>query len=380
MTWHHHAEALAQQVTHRNSRWRGPLATTPRHLFVPHWWERTGDGWSLHSPADTAARLRATYTDTSLVTSVGPHHADHAQPHDHPHGRPTSSSTLPSLVIAMHRHAYLDPADSLLYVGTGTGYGTALACRYLADPEQVTSVDVDPYLVEAARDRLGEAGLHPRVEAGDATGPLPVTPGSVDRIVSLVSVPRIPASWLDALCIGGRLVTTIAGTSLLVTAEKNPDGTATGRVEWDRAGFMQTRQGPDYPPTPGLDTLLATAEQQDGDDVTTGPYPIVDVAQAWDLDSMLSLTAPGIVHRYHQDGEQRTALMAHEDGSWARATAQGTDRPTVHQAGPRRLWDLLDDVRAYWLTHGELPVRGARVLINPRRTVLARGPWYIKLT
>ncbi|MEW1655616.1 methyltransferase domain-containing protein [Streptomyces sp. NPDC093707] len=378
MTWQHHAEDLARKVTHSASRWREPIATTPRHLFVPRWWKSSDQGWSLSSPADTDEHLRATYADTSLVTRVGPHHADHAKSDDHPHGRPTSSSTLPSLVVNMHRHAYLDPADSLLYIGTGTGYGTALACHYLVSPEQVTSVDVDPYLVESARDRLGEAGLRPRIETVDATGSLPVTPGSVNRIVAMVSVQRIPASWLDALCVGGRLVTTIAGTSLLVTAEKNPDGTASGRVEWDRAGFMQTRHGSDYPP--GLDTLLAIAEQQDGESVTTGSYPVVDVAQAWDLDSMLGLTAPGIVHRYHQNGEQRTAIMAHADGSWARATAQGADRPTVHQGGPRRLWDLLDEVRVYWLTHGELPVRGARVLINARRTVLARGGWHVKLT
>ncbi|MGK5641863.1 methyltransferase domain-containing protein [Streptomyces sp. URMC 126] len=379
MNWQRHAEALAEAVTHRSSRWRPLIAETPRHIFIPRWWERDGDAYTLRAPREAGEWMPAAYADRSLITRVGPLHADHAKPDDRPTGRPTSSATLPSLVVAMHRHACLDPADSLLYVGTGSGYGTALAARYLAHDEQVTSVDVDPYLVQAARERLEAIGLAPRVETVDATGPLPAEPNSADRIVSMVSVRSVPASWLDALCHGGRLVTTIAGTSLLVTAEKNEDGGATGRVLWDRAGFMPVRHGDDYPP--GLDELLDTAEHQEGEDVTTGPYPVVDVEQAWDLDSMLGLTAPGIVHRYHQNGERRTALMAHADGSWARATATGTGRPTVHQSGPRRLWDILDELRSYWLGNGELPVRGARVLITPDgRTIIARGGWHVRLT
>ncbi|MGO4759093.1 methyltransferase domain-containing protein, partial [Streptomyces sp. 2MCAF27] len=220
-------------------------------------------------------------------------------------------------------------------MGTGSGYGAALAARRLSN-EQVMSVDVDPYLVEAARSRLAEAGAEPTVETVDATGDLPFTPSTFDRIVATVAVRSVPASWLTVLRPGGRLVTTLAGTSLLITAEKNQDGSAAGRVEWDRAGFMHARAGDDYPP--GVGDVLAEAVEQDGDEVALGPYPIVDVANAWDLDSMLSLKAPGIEHSYEDDGEQRVALMAHEDGSWARATATGDDRPTVHQGGPRRLW------------------------------------------
>jgi hypothetical protein len=47
----------------------------------------------------------------------------------------------------------------------------------------------------AAR-RLDAIGLHPKVLACDATGPLP---GRYDRFVSMVSVKPIPASRLSAL-------------------------------------------------------------------------------------------------------------------------------------------------------------------------------------
>jgi hypothetical protein len=53
--------------------------------------------------------------------------------------------------------------------------------------------------------------------------------------------------WLAALRPGGRLVTTISGTALILTADKTDDGGVTGRIEWDRAGFMHTRTGADYP-------------------------------------------------------------------------------------------------------------------------------------
>lgn len=373
MNWKDHALDLADRVTHRTSRWHGPVSSTPRHLFVPQWWEYDGGKWTLREPLTDTDWYLAAYGDRSLITRVGALHADRADSDAHPVGRPTSSATLPSLVVRMLDYARIDDGDELLDVGTGSGYGAALAAQGLSDAA-VTSVDVDPYLVEAARERLDMAGLHPAVEVVDATGPLPARRGKFDRIVATVAVRSIPESWLAALCVGGRLVTTIAGTSLLVTAEKREDGSAVGRVEWDRAGFMHARHGDDYPP--GAAGLLATAHDMDGEDVTTSPYPVVDVANAWDLDSMLGITAPGIEHSYRENGERRTAVMAHADGSWARAVTGDDGRTVVHQGGPRRLWEILDGLRAYWLQHGELPVRGARVLITPEgQTRLARGKW-----
>ncbi|MFI9169717.1 hypothetical protein [Streptomyces lincolnensis] len=57
----------------------------------------------------------------------------------------------------------------------------------------MTSVDVDPYLAEAARERLDLIGLRPSVEAVDATGPLPARVGQFDRIVATVAVRRVPS-------------------------------------------------------------------------------------------------------------------------------------------------------------------------------------------
>ncbi|MFE2375228.1 50S ribosomal protein L11 methyltransferase [Streptomyces sp. NPDC059398] len=370
MNWQPHAEALAAGSTPTGSRWRAPVALLPRHLFVPRWWAG-GDGWSLRTGADDEeAWLAAAYADNSLVTRVGSAHADHAKRRDRPAGRPTSSATLPSLLVRMFQHTRLGDGHTLLDVGTGSGYGTALACVRLGE-HRVTSIDVDPYLTEAAAQRLTQVGLGPQLHTLDASGELP---GRYDRIVATVGIRPVPASWLTALRPGGRLVTTIAGTTLIVTADKQPDGTALGRVEWDRAGFMHARRSADYPPLPN--GPVEAARTGEGEFVTAGRYPVVDVEQAWDLSSMLGIEVPGIVYGYEETGRQCTTWLAHPDGSWARATSEEGSYPVVHQSGPRHLWDVLDEIRSYWLQHGELPVRGAHVLITPDgRTRLARGAW-----
>ncbi|MFI9261229.1 protein-L-isoaspartate(D-aspartate) O-methyltransferase [Streptomyces sioyaensis] len=373
MDWKKHAERLAAETVHPSSRWAASLAATPRHVFVPRWWTRGAEGWELHDgPSDEREWREAAYSNRTLVTRVGPHHADDAQPGTVPEGLPTSSSTLPSLVIDMYRHAVLtDECDVL--VTTGTGYGTALACRRLGD-KHVTSIDVDPALVELAGHRLESIGLNPQTAVCDITDPLP---GTYDRIVATVSVRPIPVSWLAALRPGGRLVTTIAHTGLIVTADKTEDGGAFGRIELDMAGFMATRHGADYEPT-GTGEVYEQAKRAEGEDVSRGRYPVLYVPDAWDVWSMLELAVPGIDHRKmdHDDGETRTVWLLHPDGSWARAEGRRTDPPTVHQSGPRRLWEELERIRHRLNTEGSLPVYGAMVRIYPDGTTrLKRGDW-----
>lgn len=378
MNWKPKAAALAATATHNRSRWRNPIATVPRHPFMPNWWEHDGPEWSLRKgPDDPQYWADSAYSHTSLVTSVAGRHADKAAPGDRVAGRPTSSATLPRLLVRMLQHAHIADTDHILDVGTGSGYGTALATTRLGE-QQVTSVDVDPYLTTLARERLASIGLHPTLKTLDAT--TDELPDTYDRIVATVAIRPIPATWLTALRPGGRLVTTITGTSLIITADKHDDGGARGVVEWDRAGFMHSRHSPgNYPDDTGR--LLADAHHLEGHDVRHGPYPVVDVAEAWDLASMLDITTPGIVHDYQANEGQQTAVMAHPDGSWARATATGTGRPIVHQGGPQRLWDALEECQDHWLIHGELPIRGARVRIRPDgTTLLKRGAWRAQLT
>ncbi len=366
--WQAHARALADRVTHPGSRWYPVVADVPRHELVPAWWAQNGGEWVVRR-----GPLADAYADRSLVTRVGPLHADHAAEDDRPTGRVTSSSTLPSLVLTMYRYARIAEGLDIADIGSGSGYGAALLARRYG-PQHITTVDVDPYLVDAAAQRLATLGLHPTALAVDATGPLP---GSYDRIVSMFSVPHIPPSWLTALRPGGRLTTTIQGTWMILSATKTPDGVL-GQVERDWAGFMASRTSPAYPPTEVDSDLL---DERDGEQIGTGRYPVLDIAEAWDLSTLLTLTVPGIQHRYQRGPDGRhTAIMTHPDGSWARATAIGVGLPTVHQGGPRRLWDVADAVRDQWAQRGWTPWLGARARILDDGSIrLARGDWTVTI-
>ncbi|MFJ1640789.1 methyltransferase domain-containing protein [Streptomyces sp. NPDC088256] len=374
MEWEERAGWLADQVTDPDSRWLAPVATVPRHDLVPRWWESAREGgWVLRDGAgDPEAWAKAAYADRSLVTRVGPLHADHADPGDHAEGLPTSSATLPSLVVRMLRHARLGEGLPLLDLGTGAGGLTAYASRRIG-AEHVTSLDVDPYLTSAAGERLANMGLHPEFVTADATNSVP---GSYERIVSTVGLPAGPGlrPVLAALVPGGRIAMTLGRTCLVVTGWKHGNGDVVGVVERDMAGFMVTRSGDDYPPA--LTELFTIASQANGETTSTGRYPVVDVANAWELRSMLEITVPGVEVAYERDGQDRTTYLVHPDGSWARASGKWIDPPEVHQGGPRRLWGDLERIRNRLAAEGSLPLLGARVRITPDGVVhLSRGQW-----
>ncbi|MFJ2817186.1 hypothetical protein ACIQOU_28275 [Streptomyces sp. NPDC091279] len=83
---------------------------------------------------------------------------------------------------------------------------------------------------------------------------------------------------------------------------------------------------------------------------------------------------------YETNGRHRTAYLVHPDGSWARASAEWTDPPEVHQGGPQRLWNALERIRNRLNAEGSLPLLGARVRITPDGVChLSRGHWRASL-
>jgi protein-L-isoaspartate O-methyltransferase len=125
----------------------------------------------------------------------------------------------------------------------------------------VTSIDVDAYLVQAARDRLEGFGRRPRMVVADATGELPE--GEYDRMIATVSVRPVPRSWLAALRPGGQIVTTIAQTSLLVSAKLDVHWWRADRSNPIRPALCEPAAAPTTRPgwtrsTPPLGTPMAT--------------------------------------------------------------------------------------------------------------------------
>ncbi len=117
---------------------------------------------------------------------------------------------------------------------------------------------------------------------------------------------------------------------------------------------MAARHGHRSPPHRSVPEQALDGE---GEQVTTSPYPVVDPEWGWELNALPSVTTPGLTIRTHADDQAGTSAtcLAHPDGSRARATGTRDEPAHVHQAGPRRLRDILDDHRHWWLTHGYLP-------------------------
>lgn len=381
--WTEAATKLATEVTGLAPSWHEAVSSTPRHLLVPRWWERVPDSpveaWRLVAPGiGSAEHLAAAYSDSTLVTRAGARHADHARSDDEAQGKPTSSSTLPGLVVSMLGRLDVRAGHRVLDVGTGTGYSAALLAHRIGD-SAVTSVDVDPYLVSAARKRLERFGRRPRLVETDATERLPGA--EYDRIVATVSVRPIPSSWVWALRPGGRLVTTIAGTALMIVADMHADGVARGTVQPDAATFMAARNGTDY--APALHDVFAAAREGAGEDARPAAGPLPNLWEDWSLRWLFELDSPGVETRAttFPDGSRRLWLLA-GDGSWARAegtraAGTGPENATVRQSGARRLWDELERVERRWQAAGRFPLSTMRAELRPdgSRLIAPDGLW-----
>jgi protein-L-isoaspartate(D-aspartate) O-methyltransferase len=96
--------------------------------------------------------------------------------------------------------------DKVLEIGTGSGYMAALMA---AKAEFVYSVEIDPALVESARNNLQRAGVvNVSVDLGDGALGWPLY-APYDAIVLSGSTPVLPEALLRQLKVGGRLVAVV---------------------------------------------------------------------------------------------------------------------------------------------------------------------------
>jgi protein-L-isoaspartate(D-aspartate) O-methyltransferase len=109
----------------------------------------------------------------------------------------------PFVVAAMLEALALRPEDVVLEVGTGSGYETAVLAELV---RTVYSIERIATLAERARavlDRLGYSNV--AVVHGDGSLGLPEA-APFDAIVVSAAAPQVPASLMDQLRDGGRLV------------------------------------------------------------------------------------------------------------------------------------------------------------------------------
>lgn len=96
----------------------------------------------------------------------------------------------------------LKRSDSVLEIGTGSGYFAALLA---ARTDWVRSVEIEPELVKFATDNLNRAGVeNVIVEEGDAARGWS-SRAPYDVIVVSGGLPVVPQSLLDQLKVGGRM-------------------------------------------------------------------------------------------------------------------------------------------------------------------------------
>ncbi|HEX4449107.1 MAG TPA: hypothetical protein VH044_20350 [Polyangiaceae bacterium] len=117
--------------------------------------------------------------------------------------------SAPHAYLLSFRLLALAPGDSLVELGTGSGYGAALAAFIVGPRGHVLTVEIDPVLVAWARRTLS-AEPAVTVFEGDAVTSaqtLMHRPGrGATKVVVTFGIATWPEAWLDALPDGGKIV------------------------------------------------------------------------------------------------------------------------------------------------------------------------------
>lgn len=347
------AEKFTEAGALRTPAWREVFQRTWRHPYIPIYYPDPGGRCLLSiDPQRRGEWLEAVYSDQTLFTKV-------VQVPLSPTLRPgtapllTSSSTLPSLVLRMLEELDVTDGCRVLEIGTGSGYNAALLCERLGS-ECVTSVDIDPELIELATERLAANGYTPTLAAVDGAGGYP--PGApYERIIATCSVPAIPPAWLEQAAPDAVILADVRGKigGTLARMSLDGEGRATGRFLPLDTSFMWLRHTLDFPPPP----LIWEPEGGPAHSVTSVDPTLLHtnslfafVAQWYLLGGHLPEVTWGLLT---DDGAPGVHLWA-PDGS--RASVQST--PTkggfpVTQAGPSRLWERVEDAHEFWQQAGQ---------------------------
>jgi protein-L-isoaspartate(D-aspartate) O-methyltransferase len=119
--------------------------------------------------------------------------------------------SAPHAYLLSFRVLELKAGDRVAELGTGSGYGAALAGHVVGPDGAVLTMEIDAGL--AARSaRLLRAYTNVKVAAGDAGDLLPQWRG-FGRIAVTFAVDELPLSWVDAIPDGGRMVAPVGRDS-----------------------------------------------------------------------------------------------------------------------------------------------------------------------
>lgn len=355
--------------------WRAAFLAVPRHLFVPDLVWRGGEDGCGPKPVRRAEQpntwLQMVYRDEPVITQIN----GGAPPTGSPdsiavrHTVCTSSTSMPTVVAEMLTALRAEPGMSVLEIGTGTGWNTALLAHRLGS-EHVTSVEIDPHISAHARKALADAGYGAvTVLTGD--GALGHPRGApYDRVISTACVYQVPYPWIAQTRAGGLVLTPWAteyhnGHLLALTVAD--DGTATGGIV-GKTAFMTVRDQR-IPWTPISDIVTDNSEAH-AEEKLSKRHPRHYVA-SYDARTAIGVQVPRCVPRYTppeaEDPDGILWLLDQWSHSWA-AIHHQPDQPgpyRVRQYGPRRLFDEVSIAYRSWKAAGKPPAHTWRITITP---------------
>ncbi|MEV8630778.1 methyltransferase domain-containing protein [Streptosporangium sp. NPDC051023] len=337
--------------------WAWAYETVPRELFLPEvmWPFDDGRDLTVSLADDPAEWLRWANANVPITTQWD----DGRHTGTAPGEQRTSSCSMPSIVFKMFRELSVFDGARVLEIGTGTGWCAALLSARLGEAN-VTSIELDETVADAARKALAAAGWYPEVITGDGLLGRPER-APYDRVLVTAAVRDIPRAWIEQTRPGGVLVmpwgtryTYQEAVARLVVAD---DGSANGRFTGG-AGFMPLRSqrttlqvteyitGDDWPSdTRTSETgLEASSILPEGEPYAAAPF-------------VTGLLVPDCVYSSGRDesGTLVTWLYGLTDRSWAAVFfyAENTRWPSqVYQGGPRSLWDEVEAAYRWWSERG----------------------------
>ncbi|MFI8848703.1 ATP-grasp peptide maturase system methyltransferase [Streptomyces sp. NPDC053499] len=341
------ALALAEDGLLAEPAWRAAVETVPRHQFVPGFYlpgERDETGLTAWEPVtaelDYDRWLTTAYSDTTLITQFDGEEPDWKSPAERHGGAPSSSSTLPSLVMRMWADVEIAAGHTVLEIGTGTGYSTALACERLGSAG-VTSIEVDAHRLETAAEALHGCGYTPTLAVADGLyGYWPEA--EFDRIVAACSFRAVPPALIAQTRPCGKILLTLSGwlygyARVLLTVDSN--GTAEGRLLPGTVSFMSARTH--AAPAFGNPAHWAANLPKTGRTARHAPERITEATE--EAFHLRFLAQSAVTNAQMTTVGQTMHLVDVVTGSAATLTPDH-DGWQVREGGPVRLWERIERV------------------------------------
>lgn len=117
----------------------------------------------------------------------------------------SSSSSAPIVMAEMLERLDVQPGMRVVEIGSGSGYNAALLAELAGDPENVTTIEVQPSVAASSREKLLRSSYGAvRVVHGD--GASSNSWDATDRVIVTASVKSLPELWSRHIVAGGKIV------------------------------------------------------------------------------------------------------------------------------------------------------------------------------